>query len=95
MKVLFRIIASRPTSEGCHGSYLLEYIDPSCLILDFASLRLTLGFLCLKLKIPSQIVQFIEKLPAACSRQPESSSESSRNCLASAIPALRHSAQST
>jgi len=53
----------------------------------FGFFSLTLDFLRLQLKIPSQVVQFIEKPAAACVRQPESSfgiqAQLSRICHAS------------
>ena len=51
-------------------------------------MSLALDFLRLQLKIPSQVVQFIEKLAAACVASRKAHSESGRDCLATAMAVL-------
>ena len=59
----------------------------SLLARDLAFLSLALDFLSLPLKIPSQVVQLIEKLARTCARQAEGSFGIRRNCFASVMPA--------
>jgi hypothetical protein len=40
---------------------------------DFIFMSLALDFMSLELKIPSEVVKFIEKLATTCTRQPEGS----------------------
>jgi hypothetical protein len=65
----------------------------------FEFLSFLLGFLRLQLKIPSEVIQFIEKLPATGARQPEGSfriqAQLSRICHAQVSITIRPDARAS